>query len=67
MGSMATDFPVPYTTVMLNSLEIIGQFMYSPGAARSATERPQPGCLGGLGPRRGGVRCRAAASELEAQ
>ncbi len=28
MGSMTTELPVPYLTVMLNSLEILGQFMY---------------------------------------
>ncbi len=32
MGSMTTDLPVPYTTLMLNSWEIIGQFMYPAGA-----------------------------------
>src|SRR6266436_2932084 len=34
MGSMTTDLPVPYTTLMLNSWEIIGQFMYPAGAYR---------------------------------
>jgi alcohol dehydrogenase len=28
MGSMAVPLPIPYTEVMLNSWEIIGQFMY---------------------------------------
>ena len=32
MGSMTTDLPVPYTTLMLNSWEIIGQFMYPASA-----------------------------------
>jgi alcohol dehydrogenase len=32
MGSMSTDLPVPYTTLMLNNWEIIGQFMYPAGA-----------------------------------
>ena len=32
MGSMTTDLPLPYSTVMLNSWEIIGQFMYPAGA-----------------------------------
>jgi alcohol dehydrogenase len=32
MGSMTTDLPLPYTTVMLNSWEIIGQFMYPASA-----------------------------------
>ena len=34
MGSMTTDLPVPYTTLMLNSWEIIGQFMYPAAAYR---------------------------------
>ncbi|SMG23050.1 zinc-binding dehydrogenase [Paraburkholderia susongensis] len=34
MGSMAVDFPVPYTEVMLNGWEIIGQFMYPRDAYR---------------------------------
>src|ERR1700716_1066070 len=28
MGSMTTDLPIPYTTLMLNSWELLGQFMY---------------------------------------
>lgn len=28
MGSMTTDLPVPYTQLMLNNWEILGQFMY---------------------------------------
>jgi alcohol dehydrogenase len=32
MGSMTTELPVPYTTVMLNSWEILGQFMYPASA-----------------------------------
>jgi alcohol dehydrogenase len=28
MGSMTTELPIPYLTVMLNSLEVLGQFMY---------------------------------------
>jgi alcohol dehydrogenase len=32
MGSMTVDLPIPYTTLMLNSWEIIGQFMYPAGA-----------------------------------
>jgi alcohol dehydrogenase len=32
MGSMTTDLPIPYTALMLNSWEIIGQFMYPAGA-----------------------------------
>jgi alcohol dehydrogenase len=34
MGSMTTALPIPYTAVMLNSLEILGQFMYPVGAYR---------------------------------
>ncbi|VBB16684.1 zinc-binding dehydrogenase [Burkholderia stabilis] len=34
MGSMAVDLPVPYTELMLNGWEIIGQFMYRPDAYR---------------------------------
>jgi len=32
MGSMTVDLPIPYTALMLNSWEIIGQFMYPAGA-----------------------------------
>jgi alcohol dehydrogenase len=32
MGSMSVDLPIPYTALMLNSWEIIGQFMYPAGA-----------------------------------
>jgi alcohol dehydrogenase len=34
MGSMTTELPLPYTTVMLNNLEILGQFMYPASAYR---------------------------------
>jgi alcohol dehydrogenase len=34
MGSMTVDLPVPYTALMLNSWEIIGQFMYPADAYR---------------------------------
>src|ERR1700754_1638479 len=34
MGSMTADLPLPYTAVMLNSWEIIGQFMYPASAYR---------------------------------
>jgi alcohol dehydrogenase len=34
MGSMTVDLPVPYTMLMLNNWEIIGQFMYPAGAYR---------------------------------
>jgi alcohol dehydrogenase len=45
MGSMTTDLPVPYTTVMLNSWEIIGQFMYPAGAYRRLLELLRSGLL----------------------
>ncbi len=32
MGSMTVDLPIPYTALMLNSWEIVGQFMYPPAA-----------------------------------
>jgi len=32
MGSMATELPIPYGVVMLNNLEILGQFMYPANA-----------------------------------
>src|SRR5258708_39876414 len=32
MGSMTTELPVPYTAVMRNSWEILGQFMYPASA-----------------------------------
>jgi alcohol dehydrogenase len=32
MGSMTTDLPIPYTMLMINSWQIIGNFMYPPGA-----------------------------------
>jgi alcohol dehydrogenase len=38
MGSMTTDLPIPYTAVMLNSWEIIGQFMYPATAYRRLLE-----------------------------
>ena len=38
MVSMTVDLPVPYTTVMLNSWEILGQFMYPASAYRRLIE-----------------------------
>jgi alcohol dehydrogenase len=32
MGSMTTELPIPYTTLMLNGWEISGQFMYPASA-----------------------------------
>jgi alcohol dehydrogenase len=34
MGGMSADLPLPYLEVMLNSLEIIGNFMHAPDAYR---------------------------------
>ncbi len=34
MGSMTVDLPLPYTQVMLNNWEILGQFMYPASAYR---------------------------------
>jgi alcohol dehydrogenase len=45
MGSMTTDLPLPYTTVMLNSREIIGQFMYPAGAYRRRLDLLRSGLL----------------------
>jgi alcohol dehydrogenase len=45
MGSMVPDLPVPYTTLMLNSWEIIGQFMYPPGAYRQVLDLLRSGLL----------------------
>jgi alcohol dehydrogenase len=45
MGSMTTDLPVPYTTMMLNNWEIIGQFMYPAGAYRRLLDLLRSGLL----------------------
>lgn len=45
MGSMTTEFPVPYTAVMLNNLEILGQFMYPAGAYRRLLDLLRSGLL----------------------
>ena len=45
MGSMTTDLPIPYTAVMLNSWEIIGQFMYPASAYRRLLELLRGGLL----------------------
>jgi alcohol dehydrogenase len=45
MGSMTADLPVPYTTVMLNSWEILGQFMYPASAYRRLIELIRVGLL----------------------
>ena len=63
MGSMTVDLPIPYTMVMLNDWEILGQFMYPAGAgpaaprssARGASRpaRPQVASLRPFGAARG--------------
>jgi alcohol dehydrogenase len=45
MGSMTVDLPVPYTTLMLNSWEIVGQFMYPAAAYRRLLELLRSGLL----------------------
>jgi alcohol dehydrogenase len=45
MGSMTTDLPLPYTAVMLNSWEILGQFMYPASAYRRLLDLLRSGLL----------------------
>jgi alcohol dehydrogenase len=45
MGSMTTDLPIPYTTLMLNSWEILGQFMYPASAYRRLLDLLRSGLL----------------------
>jgi alcohol dehydrogenase len=45
MGSMTTDLPLPYTAVMLNSWEILGQFMYPVSAYRRLLDLLRAGLL----------------------
>jgi alcohol dehydrogenase len=45
MGSMTTDLPLPYTMVMLNSWEIIGQFMYPANGYRRLLDLVRSGLL----------------------
>ena len=45
MGSMTVDLPVPYTALMLNSWEIIGQFMYPAAAYRRLLDLLRSGLL----------------------
>jgi alcohol dehydrogenase len=45
MGSMTTDLPLPYTTVMLNNWEILGQFMYPASAYRRLLDLLRSGQL----------------------
>ncbi len=53
MGSMTVDLPVPYTRVMLNNWEILGQFMYPANAYRRLIELVRSGLLdlGAIRPR----------------
>ncbi len=45
MGSMTVDLPVPYTQVMLNNWEILGQFMYPASAYRRLIDLVRSGLL----------------------
>ena len=45
MGSMTTDLPIPYTTLMQNNWEIIGQFMYPASAYRRLLDLLRSGLL----------------------
>jgi alcohol dehydrogenase len=45
MGSMTTDLPVSYTTLMRNDWEIIGQFMYPASANRRLLDLLRSGLL----------------------
>ncbi len=45
MGSMTVPLPIPYTTVMLNDWEILGQFMYPRSAYRRLVELVRNGLL----------------------
>jgi len=53
MGSMTTDLPIPYTTLMRNDWEIIGQFMYPASAYRRLLDLLRSGLLdiGAIRPR----------------
>jgi alcohol dehydrogenase len=45
MGSMTTDLPIPYTALMINSWEILGQFMYPVSAYRRLLDLLRSGLL----------------------
>jgi alcohol dehydrogenase len=45
MGSMSADLPIPYTTLMLNNWELIGQFMYPADACLRLLELVRCGLL----------------------
>jgi alcohol dehydrogenase len=45
MGGMSADLPVPYLRLMINSLEIIGNFMHLPDACRRVLAMVRAGRL----------------------
>jgi alcohol dehydrogenase len=45
MGSMTSDLPLPYTALMLNNWELIGQFMYPADAALRLLDLVRSGLL----------------------
>lgn len=45
MGSMTVDLPIPYTQVMLNDWEILGQFMYPRDAFKRLIDLTRGGLL----------------------
>jgi alcohol dehydrogenase len=45
MGSMSVDLPVPYLKLMLDSIEIIGNFMHQPAAYRNVLALVRAGRL----------------------
>ena len=45
MGSMTVDLPLPYTAIMLNDWEILGQFMYPASAYGRLAELVRAGLL----------------------
>ena len=53
MGSMTVDLPIPYTRLMLNDWEIVGQFMYPASAYRRLFDLVRSGLLdlGAIKPR----------------
>ena len=45
MGSLMVDLPVPYLQLMIRSIEVIGHFMYKPGALQSILALARAGRL----------------------
>jgi alcohol dehydrogenase len=45
MGSLMVDLPVPYLSLMIRSIEIIGNFMHRPGAFRNVLALARAGHL----------------------